>query len=56
MLQYMDTVLGFAIVMIFLGLGAPFWYNILSQLSTLRPLIAGKIEAKPGEWSTGPLE
>jgi hypothetical protein len=39
--------IGLFMSMIFLGLGAPFWYNILSQLSTLRPLIAGKIEAKP---------
>jgi hypothetical protein len=41
--------IGLFMSMIFLGLGAPFWYNILNQLSTLRPLIAGKIEAKPGE-------
>lgn len=41
--------IGLFISMIFLGLGAPFWYNILNQLSTLRPLIARKIEAKPGE-------
>lgn len=41
--------IGLFISMIFLGLGAPFWYNILRQLSSLRPLIAGKIEKNPGE-------
>jgi len=27
-----------------LGLGAPFWFNLLKQLTNLRPLIAGKVE------------
>jgi hypothetical protein len=30
----------------FLSLGAPFWYNALKQLSSLRPAIAQKIEPK----------
>lgn len=31
---------------IFLSLGAPFWYNVLRQLSSLRPAIAQKVEPK----------
>ena len=31
----------------FLSLGAPFWYNVLKQLSSLRPAIAQKVEPKP---------
>jgi hypothetical protein len=29
--------------LVFLSLGAPFWFNILSQLSNLKPAIAGKV-------------
>jgi hypothetical protein len=29
-----------------LSLGAPFWFNVLHQLSNLRPAIAGKVEKK----------
>jgi len=31
---------------LFLSLGAPFWYNVLRQLSNLRPAVAQKIEPK----------
>ena len=40
---------GLLIAIAFLSLGAPFWYNILKKLASLRPLIAVKHEhqAKP---------
>ncbi len=37
---------GVLITALFLSLGAPFWYNTLRQLSTLRPIVAEKIEPK----------
>jgi hypothetical protein len=38
--------LGMLMSAFFLSLGAPFWFNTLSQLSNLRPILAGKVEAK----------
>lgn len=35
--------LGMLMSAVFLGLGAPFWFNVLKQLSTLRPLLARKV-------------
>ncbi len=35
---------GQIITVIFLSLGAPFWFNALRQLANLRPIIAGKVE------------
>ncbi len=37
-------VLGVIMTTLFLGLGAPFWYNLLRQLGNLRPLLAGKVD------------
>jgi hypothetical protein len=31
---------------LFLSLGAPFWYNALGQLSNLKPAISKKVEGK----------
>jgi hypothetical protein len=39
--------LGTLMTAVFLSLGAPFWYNALKQLSSLRPAIAQKVEHKP---------
>jgi hypothetical protein len=36
--------LGVLMTALLLGLGAPFWFNLLKQLTNLRPLIAGKVE------------
>ena len=36
--------LGVIMTWLFLSLGAPFWFNALSQLANLRPLLAGKIQ------------
>ena len=36
--------LGVLMSALLLGLGAPFWFNLLKQLTNLRPLIAGKVE------------
>lgn len=38
--------LGTLMTVFFLSLGAPFWYNTLRQLSTLRPIIAERIDPK----------
>lgn len=47
---YGGHVLGMLISTLLLSLGAPFWYNLLRQLSGLRPHVAGKIdEEKAGE-------
>jgi hypothetical protein len=40
--------LGVIMTGLFLSLGAPFWYNALSQLANLRPLLAGKVEKQAG--------
>jgi hypothetical protein len=41
---------GTLVSIIFLSLGAPFWFNTLRQLSNLKPAIAGKVEEpKQGE-------
>jgi hypothetical protein len=37
-----DSILGLLITGLFLSLGAPFWYNALKTLSSLRPLVATK--------------
>jgi hypothetical protein len=42
-------VVGMTITMLFLSLGAPFWFNLLRQLANLRPLIAGKVEKSGAE-------
>ncbi len=39
--------IGMLMTVVFLSLGSPFWYNALRQLANLRPMIAGKVEAKP---------
>ena len=38
--------LGLLMTGLFLSLGAPFWYNALSRLANLRPVLAGKVEAQ----------
>jgi len=38
--------LGTLMTVLFLSLGAPFWYNVLRQLSNLRPPWRRKIEPK----------
>ena len=38
---------GLLIALAFLSLGAPFWYNILKKLASLRPLLAVKHEHQP---------
>jgi len=40
--------LGLLMTGLFLSLGAPFWYNALSQLANLRPVLAGKVEKQAG--------
>jgi hypothetical protein len=40
--------LGVLMTGLFLSLGAPFWYNALSRLANLRPVLAGKIEKQAG--------
>jgi hypothetical protein len=40
------TAVGILMSAMLLGLGAPFWFNLLKQLTTLRPLIASKVEGK----------
>lgn len=40
---------GLAVTAVFLGLGAPFWYNALRQLSGLRPSIARLVDPKSGQ-------
>ena len=37
-------ILGMLMTVVFLSLGAPFWYNVLKQLSNLRPAIAQKVD------------
>jgi hypothetical protein len=37
-------ILGMLMTVVFLSLGAPFWYNVLRQLSNLRPAIAQKVD------------
>jgi hypothetical protein len=37
--------LGVLVSVLFLSLGAPFWFNALRQLSNLKPAIAGKVDA-----------
>ena len=46
LLGLLRRAVGLIMSIIFLSLGAPFWYNTLRQVSSLRPLIAGKVEAK----------
>jgi drug/metabolite transporter (DMT)-like permease len=52
MLEHFDTVLSFAVVMLLLSLLVTtivqmlLWYNMLRQLSNLRPAVAQKIEPK----------
>ncbi len=42
--------LGTLVSIMFLSLGAPFWFNTLRQLSNLKPAIAGKVgESEQGE-------
>lgn len=41
---YKRHLLGTLCMIVLLSLGAPFWYNALSQLSNLRPIIANKID------------
>lgn len=44
--EYKSHWLGILISAFFLSLGAPFWFNTLRQLSNLRPILAGKVDAK----------
>jgi hypothetical protein len=37
-------VLGMLVTALFLSLGAPFWFNLLRNMSNLRPILAGKVE------------
>jgi hypothetical protein len=46
---YGQHALGLLISAFFLALGAPFWFNSLRQLSNLRPIIAGKVDAKDAD-------
>lgn len=41
-----EHILGFVITALFLSLGAPFWFNVLRNLSNLRPAIAAKVEGR----------
>jgi hypothetical protein len=36
--------IGMLLTAVFLSLGGPFWFNTLSQLANLRPILAGKVE------------
>jgi hypothetical protein len=38
-------ILGMLLTGILLSLGAPFWFNALRQMATLRPVIAGKVDS-----------
>jgi hypothetical protein len=44
-----DNVFGILAAAALLGLGAPFWYNALKTMSSLRPLVAGKQEQEQKE-------
>lgn len=52
-----SSLLGMLMSVIFLSLGAPFWYNVLQQLGNLRPILAGKVDSseakKPGQSPPG---
>jgi hypothetical protein len=37
-------VIGTLMTVLFLSLGGPFWFNVLSKLANLRPSLAGKVE------------
>lgn len=39
--------LGTLMTVVFLSLGAPFWYNVLHQVATLRPIVAQRRDPKP---------
>ena len=36
--------LGMLVTALFLSLGAPFWFNMLRNMSNLRPILAGKVD------------
>lgn len=38
-------VLGMLVTAMLLSLGAPFWFNLLRNMSNLRPILAGKVDA-----------
>ena len=40
---------GLAMTAVFLSLGAPFWFNLLRQMSSLRPSIARVVDPKSGQ-------
>jgi hypothetical protein len=40
---------GILMAWILLSLGAPFWFNMLKNLSNLRPILAGKVEKQPAD-------
>lgn len=39
--------LGVVLAAFFLSLGAPFWYNVLRNLSDLRPIVARRVDGQP---------
>jgi hypothetical protein len=43
------SLVGMAMTAVFLSLGAPFWFNLLRQLSSLRPSIARVVDPNPGQ-------
>lgn len=50
---YLKHFLGMLLSAIFLSLGAPFWFNALRQLSSLRPILAGRVDAKENQDDRG---
>ncbi len=44
----LQRVLGFVLSWALLSLGAPFWFNVLKSLSSLRPLMASRADAAKG--------
>lgn len=47
-------ILGVAMTALFLGLGAPFWYNALRRLSDLRPIVARRVDGEPPKGAPRP--
>lgn len=47
--EWLLHLLGIVMSGLFLSLGAPFWFNALSQLANLRPVLAGKVEKEKPE-------
>ncbi|HYR58029.1 MAG TPA: hypothetical protein VEO95_05350, partial [Chthoniobacteraceae bacterium] len=48
------NMIGIIVTAALLSLGAPFWYNVLRQMTSLRPLLANLVEQRPSQTSPPP--